>query len=279
MTYIFCIGAQKAGTTYLNNLLKQHSEICGARYKETHFFSRDSEYNRGIEHFLSFFTPDDNTKYLMDVTPEYFPKKIALERIHKHFPDDVKIIVMLRDPVKRAFSQYKMMKSNGKAKKSFIEMVSEEIKLPVSYKRILGRGFYAEQLDTVYEIFNQDQVFIGCLDELSKDKEKFLERLFDFIGLDLELIDYDVFMNKEKTTKVTVFRQFFYKIPLSYRRNFRALGKLPEKIAKWIFDSSYRVPFEPPVIEEEAVEILSAYYRKANEVLYKKYNINTEEWL
>ena len=184
MKYLFCVGAQKAATSYLYKLLEQHTEICFSEIKEMHFFDSDSNYKKGINSFNKLFESDANTKYLADFTPAYLPTEKALSRISKHFKEQAKLIVILRDPVKRAFSHYNMNINQGRENRPFEKMVAEEIKKEQAMTTILGRGKYAEQLDTLFKYFDSEQVLVLSFDDFTKDTPKAVTEILNFLQLD-----------------------------------------------------------------------------------------------
>jgi hypothetical protein len=118
------IGAQKCGTTWLWNMLDQHPQTDLPKVKEHHFFSKSHNYNLGLKQYCQIFknmspdkiTGEASTSYLFDrvrknVHMEFKDVKIDLnlpsipELITKKLPN-IKIFIVLRDPVKRAVSAY-----------------------------------------------------------------------------------------------------------------------------------------------------------------------------
>lgn len=98
------IGVQRAGTTRIYELLKQHSEICMPTYrKEVHYFDR--YYHKGERWYRSLFDHCKG-KIVGEITPAYIYDEKCAERIHKLLPD-VKLIAILRNPIDRAYSQFK----------------------------------------------------------------------------------------------------------------------------------------------------------------------------
>lgn len=108
------IGAQKSGTTALHMYLRENPNICVPPEKEAIFFSDDSRYEKGYEWFESeFFSGFDYKKIWGKATPAYscYSEKSSL-RIKEH-NNEVKIIYLVRDPVSRSISQFRMNKKRG----------------------------------------------------------------------------------------------------------------------------------------------------------------------
>jgi hypothetical protein len=211
------IGAQKCGTTSLVNNLNKHPEIRMCEFSqgsgsEVHFFDRDIMYQRGLDWYGSLFKPGF---ICGEKTPEYMYDDKAIFRIRQDLPG-VKLIVCLRDPVKRFISQLNM---RNKANKISFE---EAIKNP----EYVGRGMYYNQLKKVLDHFPEEQVHITVMDEVLKDEKSLLERdgvsstgfksednsntaikrmseIFRFIGVDIKDLNLQyemMFVNKYDIT-------------------------------------------------------------------------------
>ena len=196
----FIIGANKAGTTSLHHYCAQHPDIFMSRIKEPMFFTarpeplvKPKEATLGkpfnaftLKEYAALFSGateemlgESSTAYLAN------PGKSALW-IRKMIPD-AKLIVVLRNPLERAYSNYKMYKAKNLDERSFEEAVLTEIedgpkRLPQG-KRYLHLGLYGKQISLFYRYFSQDQVFIGDYDELNSNSVDFLQKVFGFLGV------------------------------------------------------------------------------------------------
>ncbi|RMH35958.1 MAG: hypothetical protein D6694_14235 [Gammaproteobacteria bacterium] len=102
-----CVGFGKSGTTSLHYALRDHPDVCLPKMKEAHFFDVDETYAKGLVFYRrNFFSHCSNKKVIGDITPAYVTKPEALKRIRKDLGRGVKIVVILRHPVIRAFSHY-----------------------------------------------------------------------------------------------------------------------------------------------------------------------------
>ncbi len=120
------IGAGRSGTTSLYEYLERHPDVCFSKIKEIHYFSLADLFARGEDYYHSFFNATKNqikagadTYLLID--------KEAPKRINLYNPN-MKIIIMLREPVVRAFSGYNYSINNGylNINVSFIESIKNE---------------------------------------------------------------------------------------------------------------------------------------------------------
>jgi len=199
---LICPGAQKSGTTFLYSLLSQHPDIYFSKYKEVHFFSVDHEYKKGINYFLDMFKESNHEKYLADFTPEYLPKFYSIPRIKKEFGDNVKFIVVLRDPIKRAFSQYNMRISKGRKTGSFYELVEKQCKEDIKYTTLVGRGLYYEQLNNLYKYYSNDNILIITFEQLTHYTDKTIKQVLTFLKLNSKItFDGNININEKPNAK------------------------------------------------------------------------------
>lgn len=101
------IGVPKAGTTTLHYILNQHHDVCLPLDKEAHFFDNPKSVAKGAEYYSArHFAHWQGQAFVGDITPRYFNSKLYLQRIAEVLGTGVKIVVLFRFPVARAFSHY-----------------------------------------------------------------------------------------------------------------------------------------------------------------------------
>lgn len=184
-------GAQKCGTSTLHRLLRSHPQVSMSVPKEVHFFDR--HWDRGLDWYSARFTPMPEHAHAGESTPIYLYSSTARERMMQTLPD-AKVVVALRDPVKRAYSHYWHSKrlDNDEAA-SFEEALDLEpsrlearrglSKARYSY---LDRGHYIDQLLALEKTYGPDQLQIILLEDLIADRVTCLERLFGFLDISTE---------------------------------------------------------------------------------------------
>lgn len=118
-------GTQKSGTTILSGLLAEHPLISFSKKKELHFFDKDTNYNKGIRYYLKSFSPSEKSEYIAESTPFYLAHREACHRIADVFPD-VKMIILFREPVERAYSEYQMKLRRVSKQKELFDMIDED---------------------------------------------------------------------------------------------------------------------------------------------------------
>lgn len=162
---IIIAGAEKCGTTALHYFLSKHPKVIGSNPKELHFFNVDPSYNKGFEHYHSFFNRKPKFGKLrgyhyMEASPSYIADtNIALlestaGRIHKYNPY-AKIIILVRDPAKRAFSAWKMYKERfekGDTDWAIKAWIEKGNKLPENFNRRTEEEFSDFELYVKNEI-------------------------------------------------------------------------------------------------------------------------------
>lgn len=172
------VGAQRAGTTWLDARLRAHPAVyLPERRKEVHFFDRYFE--RGAGWYEGFFPAEEEAaRYgaIGEISPAYLFEPEVPERIRRVVPD-CRIVAVLRDPVDRAYSQY------GLAVRDLAEDRSFEAYLRAS-PEAYERGCYSVQLERYLERFPRERIFVGLFEEMVEEPGGILPRLARFLEVD-----------------------------------------------------------------------------------------------
>ena len=199
---LIVIGVMRSGTTSLYHYLGQHPCILKSAYDELGYF--DDNYDLGEYWYRSLFPSvfqkrkleKNNGKFMTyDVTPFYIYNKKIPKRIHETLPNS-KIIVILRNPIDRAYSnflgtqekKFEDVIANEKRNIGNIDRTNEEEYYKFVHNSLLARGFYAEQLEKWYKIFPKDHILIIKSEEFARDTKKIMNEIFQF----LELKNYNI---------------------------------------------------------------------------------------
>lgn len=188
-----CIGVQKGGTSSLVNYLNSHPEIYTIN-KELHFFDRKlSEGELNDEDIKNYENSFKTTKTIVgEKSPSYCYLRYAIDRIY-NYDKNIKLIIILREPISRAFSQYNMGLNNKNKnlndrtdEEIFSQILSEE-NVKLSELRSNGghlviRGFYDEILEYILSKFSRDNLYIGISEEINQDKQKYYNEIYEFLG-------------------------------------------------------------------------------------------------
>ncbi|WP_462247708.1 sulfotransferase domain-containing protein [Ekhidna sp.] len=186
---IAIIGAQKSGTTSVLRFLGSIDNLYSHQQKEFTFFVENEEYQKGYEAVFGSYFPDWNGQKVVvkNVGIMYFEE--AAKRLSEHNPD-CKIIVILRNPIDRAYSHFWYSKQLGFENENSFEaaLELEENRLSeneqfVKHNAYFSRGLYANQLKTVYKYFDPSNVIVELYDDMIADQEKFYDGLCQKLGL------------------------------------------------------------------------------------------------
>ena len=192
-------GTQKGGTTALAHFLNQHPEICLPTQKEAHFFDAADFPEEEIpeatgERYRKLFPPDSEGRLCGDATPVYMYLPEVARRVWR-YNAAMKWIVLLRDPVERAVSHYRMERGRGNEPLSLEEAVAaEEARLrrdrgnrawnsSVRLHSYVERGLYTRQIRRVRRWFGREAILILTTGELRHRHEETLRRVYGFLGL------------------------------------------------------------------------------------------------
>jgi hypothetical protein len=236
------LGAQKAGTTALYDYLYRHPAIAGPSWKEVSFF--DLHWRRGERWYRGHF-PRGAQSPVGEASPSYLFHPQAPERVRSLVPE-ARLIVLLRDPVDRAFSHYQHEVALGREPLSFEDaLAAEEERTRGEVERMLAgpgtfsyawwnwtysaRGLYAEQLERWLDIFPREQLLVLLTDELAEKPAETYARVLEFVGAPPhELESYPrVFSRDYEQMRAETRRQLesFYAAP--NRRLSELLGRAP----------------------------------------------------
>ena len=242
-------GVQKGGTTALAKFLSLHEDVCMPPSKELHFFDLEDRYwgpagNPDYNWYHSAFHNYNGQPAVGEATPIYVYWRDCLERIRAYNPD-MKLIVSLRDPVDRAFSQYKMELARGHEHRGFLAALllernrlsrpqdTESGKCSKRSHSYADRGFYSKQMEHVYGLFPREQVLVLLSEELASDHAGTLARIYDFLGIrqtappPAEI----VFASTDLRRPPLIARQY---LRLRYRTDIRRLESVLGRRTGWI---------------------------------------------
>jgi Sulfotransferase family len=223
----FVVGVVKGGTTALYNYLAQHPEVYLTRIKETNHFAKDdvqpehfgkeyaldvridlAKYIAGgmrevvhIAHvnddaqYAALYSKAKEQKALGEVSNSYAICPSAAARIRAYNPH-AKLFIMLRDPVRRAWSQYLMNLREGKtSEKDFLrEVHADHDRRPKGWgvnHQYLELGKYAGQIRRFRELFPQEQFHVLLYEDYVKDPAATMRQIFGTLGVDPQVpIDF-----------------------------------------------------------------------------------------
>jgi hypothetical protein len=202
------IGAQRSGTTSLYNYLSQHPDVYPSFPKEVHFFS--NYYHQGTNWYRSHFPMqrqkvkiegDGGRRFITgEATPYYLFHPHAARRAAQVVPD-ARLIVLLRNPVARAYSHYYHEVRMGAETLSFEEairgeaerlkgerekIISDEYYRSYNFQHFsyLQRGHYWEQIQEWLRYFQRDAILLLNSDQMDENPANIFRQVTDFLSID-----------------------------------------------------------------------------------------------
>jgi Sulfotransferase domain len=192
----FIVGAAKAGTSSLHEYLGRHPQIYMSPRKEPHFFSQVS-YTRESEHFLrpavgevgyaALFEGAERFDAVGESSTSYLWDERAPYRIRERVPE-ARIIILLRDPIERAYSHYLADVRYDRVRLPFsgalLQDAAREKKVWGVSRLYVEMGRYASQVSRYLEAFSPDCVRVYLSDDLRRNPEDVLRDVASFLGVD-----------------------------------------------------------------------------------------------
>lgn len=220
------IGAAKSGTTWLADNLRNHPEIFIPEKKELIYFNKmmpykettqNYRYGKPIDWYHSFFKNAGPNRIKGEFSPQYFTSLEAVKKIYQYNPD-IKLLVMLRNPVEVAFSSYFYFIQIGEIKPiSFNDAIKK-------YDWVLNSGCYFKYLKRYFEQFPGKSIKILLFDNVTKKPEVLYKEALDFLSLN-EFYPDSLYRTSNKTKKnkyqflnffITSSRNFIHKHNLRF---------------------------------------------------------------
>jgi hypothetical protein len=208
-------GAQKSGTTALHYFLSKHPDICMGDQQEMHFFDNDRLFISNLDYgqLHKHYPPIAPSSITGDCTPSYLYHRAAAERIWNYNPK-IKLLILLRNPVDRAFAHWNMQRYRGREPLDFFDAIREEqMRIagapPTEARRFayVERGFYGRQLQRLFKFFPREQVKAVKFEDFKANQREVLASIFSFLGCkplrslrnkDRNVVPYERAMNWEE---------------------------------------------------------------------------------
>jgi hypothetical protein len=210
------IGVQRAGTTWLHALLASHPDVyMPARRKEIRFFER--YYERGLGWYETFFCPPEeaiNYKAIGEISTQYYDCEQCPERIYNALPE-IQLIIMLRNPVNRAYSHYGFVVQRRNFRGSFEDFISTRHKT-------LEKGFYSRYLNQFLQYFDRAQILALIFEDVFTNVSETKRTLADFLDISVDKFPSSVRQGKVNQSTVP-----------TYQSLYGASSKIVRQLRKW----------------------------------------------
>jgi len=194
------IGVPRGGTTWLHTLLTSHPDVyMPTRRKEVRFFDR--YYELGLGWYETFFCPPeqaDRYQAIGEISPQYYECEECPERIFATLPE-IKMIIMLRHPVNRAYSNYGFSVQRGNYRGSFEDFLATR-------PGMLEKGFYSRYLKQYLRYFDRTQILALLFEEVFIDIFKTQKTIANFLDIDVDKFPSSVTSGKVNSSSIPKFQ-------------------------------------------------------------------------
>lgn len=295
-------GVVKAGTTSLYSYLSLHPEICCSTVKETCYFSYYrygqwdpwfNDHDDPFKQYQNYFVHCENQKYVMEASPGYFEgKKTVAQTIKNTLGEQVKIIIILREPVSRLISFFKYKKSRLELDKKlslaeYLEQcnaLSPEEKIKKendTYWGIEG-GLYSNYLEDWLRIFGKS-VYITFFDELQNNPKLLLAQLCNWLEINSTVFESQELSIENKSLNYK--NKYLQELALLINHKAEKFWRANPSIKKGLRNIYYNLnnmPYEEE-ISKLTLNYLQSFYQPYNQKLATQLlaaNItNLPQWL
>jgi hypothetical protein len=272
----FIVGAAKSGTTSLYNYLIQHPDIYLSPLKEPKYLSSsankfphkgpgdiyvDNMVIKTWDEYLQLFAGVRNEKCIGEASADYLYFYKCVIPLIKIINAEAKIIIILRNPIERAFSAYKHLVRDGREMLSFEKALDiEEQRKKENYEFIWfykDVGFYYNQVKAYLEAFGITRVRVYLFDDFSKKPFDIINDIFKFLEVNKDFIpDMSPKYNVSEVPRIKFLQRFL----MNYNHPIKKLSR----------------PILLKTIGKENTERLVNYFKKKNK---KIINPKTREYL
>jgi hypothetical protein len=247
-------GAQRSGTTSLTHWLRDHPDVLMGTGKELRYFDDGWEQGETLDEYRARFGRWSGERAVGEATPNYLFHPDAMARLASVAPA-VKIIVSLRNPADRAYSQFWARFSRGVEQRDFDTVMRAELAGDVQPNgSLFARGCYHEQLERTLEHFPREQLLVLLFDDVEHEPRSIYTQVCRYIGVDETIVTDEVGQtaNGHRQFRSNALRRATRNLPKPART---AIGRLNSKAATY-----------PPMAATTRTWLL-AEYRPHNEAL------------
>ena len=284
---VMIVGAQKAGTTSLNSYLSQHPMLVTHKQTEMIYFLDDKTYSLGYEHAYSRYFPHHETgKLLLAKNVGVMYSRQAMERLYAHNPR-MQVVVVLRNPVDRAYSAYWFARRRGQEDlTTFEEAIAAN---PDRYKdkgifrqgncSYMDRSLYAKHLEMIFSIFPRSQVHIFLTDDMKKDIHGVCNQIFASMNLDRDVnLDTKRELNRASMARSGLLARLLGRksfLKMAFRK---ILSDKPADKIKDMLNRFNEKDSDIPPISPETAARLHTYFEPHNEKLAGLIGRDVSHW-
>jgi hypothetical protein len=267
------IGVPRSGTTWLHTRLASHPDIyMPTRRKEVRFFDRG--FDEGLAWYEAFFCPPEEAaryRAIGEISPQYLYCEECPARISETLPD-VKLVLMLRHPIARAYSNYGFTVQRGNYRGTFEDFLA-------SRPRSLEQGYYSRYLDGYSRLFDRTRFLILLFEETFAELDATEKRLADFLSVSADGFPPRAGGGKVNPSTVPSFGSFS-RAAVRTGRRLRRFGLEPAvDLARRLGIQRAIAKGAPlPALDPGLKADLSGRYEDEFDVLEEQYGLDLSRW-
>ena len=281
------IGAMKAATTSLYTYLIQHPDIFMSSIKEPKFFNnlpknpisspQGKRFNKitTFDQYYSLFSKVNGESAIGEASPSYLFDEKCPSLIYKSLPN-IKLIIILRQPVDRAYSNFLHSRRSGKENISSFELAFKELNGPKKhfYKE---KGFYTEQLTRYFELFPFENIKILLFEDFIKNPVDASKEVFQFLNVDADFVPEIKRQNQSGLPKGIIGWLLMKVRYYNLMPNITFSAFLPQFLINYIFKTVYKKP--PQLDVNLKKQITKKYYKQEIKKLEELISMDLSHWI
>lgn len=262
------IGAAKAATTWIQVQLQANPAIYMPD-AEPHFFS--NEFEKGADHYLRWFSKSPNAASVVgEKSADYLADPDVPGRMAEMLPD-ARLVVQLRDPVERAYSDYKMFYRRGQVSERPEEYLSD----PAGPQpRFLIDGLYGQHLSRWFDHFPREQLLVLPYEEVTVDPIAMIEQVCDHIGAPIR-IDHELAGKFENSSREMLLPLLIRRVMSPFKDTIRPLrGKTWFEQARSLLAKEVHYP----ALDDSLRRRMADFYREDIELTERLTGLDLSAW-
>lgn len=197
------LGFARCGTTWLNEVLKEHPEICMPRERELSYFCTEPlwstvcNYSRGKEWLVNKYSHAQNGQRLGEFNTIYISNPTS-PQIIKNLCPDVKLLISYRNPTQRLYSMYYMLKRLYSMPDTFEAFLKK-------HQKYIESGYYYTLTKRFIDLFDISQFHFILLDDIDNNPSRTCKKLYEFLNVSPDFMPscLDIKVNKARNSKIT----------------------------------------------------------------------------
>lgn len=289
-------GYPKCGSTSIHYYLGAHPDVFVPKQKELHYFTapilqalnkgKDDEqvlrfHIEDLESYKSFFKAVSGQKAIGDISPSYGNYPEVFPQIKETLGEDVKVIVMIRNPIKRAYSNYLHLVREGRETLSFYDALMAEDKRKADkysdFWYYASNSMYAQKITAMKTSFKS--VMVINFEEFIRDIPGHMSKVYSFLGVDPSFVadNVGVQFNEGGLYKKNPLTDFVFG-QSKLKSAIKSKMAIPESLKKLKLKVISKYKEETPPIQPEAEQYLQELFQQDIEALKNQHGINTAIW-